>query len=408
MADMNKKKSKKQIGKANALLYTILYAIFKRKFTKKYNISFDKDIVKDIKGPAVVVATHTCDEDHILSALTLYPIRPTYIVSEHFIHNQSTAKLIKMMHVITKKMFTPDVSTIINIMRAKKENAVIVIFPEGRLSCYGHTLPVAEGTAELIKKLGVNLYAWKAEGAYLTFPKWREKGDDRIGKINSSVKLLLTADEVAQKDVSEIKRITEQAILHDDELAMDGVEYKCDDMTRGVDKILFKCPSCLKEGTITAGGNHIRCECGLDVTLDSFYRLHGAPFSRINEWFEWQQNSINIETDHLEAKARLGCCKDDGYMDPYAGEGDVYLDKDVFRICGTMHGEKIEFSVSPEKIGAFPISPADHFDIYHNGKLIYVYPLPDLRSTVKWICFLDHLMEERRKNESNKANEAIK
>ena len=43
-------------------------------------------------------------------------------------------------------------------------------------------------------------------------------------------------------DVSEIKAITEETILHDDEKAMDGVEFKCPDMTRGLDKILYKCP----------------------------------------------------------------------------------------------------------------------------------------------------------------------
>ena len=228
-----KKKSKKRIGKVNPFIYAVAYAFMKRKFTKKYNISYDKDIVKDIKGPAIVVATHTCDVDHILSALTLYPVRPTYIVSEHFTRIPSSARLLKLMHVITKKMFTPDVSTIRNILRAKKENAVIVIFPEGRLSCYGRTLPVAEGTAELIKKLGVDLYVWKAEGAYLTFPKWREKGDDRIGKINASVKLLLSADEVAATDVCDIKRITEEAIFNDDEKSMAGVEYKCESMAKG-------------------------------------------------------------------------------------------------------------------------------------------------------------------------------
>ena len=393
---MNKKrKSKKRIGKANPLLYAAVYALLKRKYTKKYRINFDKDAVKDMKRPAIVVATHTCDQDHILSALTLYPIRPTYIVSEHFIHNPSTARLIKLMHVITKKMFTPDVSTIINIMRAKSENAVIVIFPEGRLSCYGHTVPVTDGTAELIKKLGVDLYVWKAEGAYLSFPKWRDKGDDRIGEINASVKLLLSAEEVAAKDVSEIKEITENAIRHDDELAMQGVEYKCDSIASGVDRILFKCPKCMKEGTITAEGNHIRCECGLDAVLDSFYRLHNAPFDRINEWFEWQQASIDVENESICSRARLGCCKDDGFMDGYAGEGEIYIDKNVFRLSGTLHGEKIEFSVKSEKIGAFPITPGDHFDIYHNGRLIYVYPEPDPRLTVKWVCYLDNLMAKK-------------
>ena len=394
-----KKKNKKKIGKANLLLYTVAHAFMRLKYRRKYRIHLDKKIVKDIKGPAIVVGSHTCDVDHILSAFTLYPIRPTYIVSDHFMHNPSTAKFLKLMHVIPKKMFTPDVSTIMNIMRAKSENAVIVIFPEGRLSCYGHTLQVADGTAELIKKLGVNLYSWKAEGAYLSFPKWRDAGDTRRGKINASVKLLLTADEVKEKSVDEIKAITEAAIVHDDELAMQGVEFKCEDIARGVDKILFKCPRCLKEGTITSGGGHIRCECGLDATLDSTYRLHNAPFDRVNEWFEWQQNSIDINTETLSSKARFGAVGEDGFIDPNAGEGEIYMDKESFKLSGTIHGEKVDFTVSPEKIGAFPVTPADHFDIYHLGKLIYVYPEPDLKSVVKWVCFLDNLTAKKRAEE---------
>ena len=385
-----KKKSKKRIGKVNPIFYAGLYAFFKLKY-RKYNITYDKDIVKDIKGPAIVVATHTCDQDHILSALTLYPVRPNYIVSEHFMRIPSSARLLKFMHVITKKMFTPDVSTIMNVLRAKGEDAVIVIFPEGRLSCYGRTLPVADGTAELIKKLGVPLYSWKAEGAYLTFPKWRVKGDDRIGKINSSVKLLLTAEEVAAKDVSEIKEITEKAIYNDDELAMAGIEYKCDNMAAGADKVLFKCPGCLKEGTLTTEGNHIRCECGLDATLDTYYKLHNAPFGSINEWFEWQQNSIDLENEHIFTKARLGTPGEDGFMDPNAGEGEVYIDKDVFTLKGTLHGEAVDFSIASKKIGAFPISPGDHIDVYVHNKLVYIYPQPDLRASVKWVCYLDKL-----------------
>ena len=388
-----KKKSKKKIGRVNRLLYAIVYAFLKRKYTKKYNITYDKSIVKDIKGPAIVVATHTSDVDHILSALTLYPIRPTYIVSEHFMHNKSTAGLLKLMHVITKKMFTPDVSTIRNILRAKAEGSVIVIFPEGRLSCYGHTVPVTDGTAELIKKLGIDLYVWRADGAYLTFPKWRDRGDDRCGKINASVKLLLSADEVANTDTCEIKRLVDEAIVHDDELAMSGVEYKSDHIAKGVDKILYKCPSCLNEGTLSADVSHIRCKCGLDASLDNFYRLHNAPFERLNEWFEWQQNSIDTEIP-MSSKVRLGSCCQDGFMDPNSGEGEIYIDRHEFKLSGTLHGEAVEFSVPTEKIGAFPVTPGDHFDIYHGGELIYVYPEPDPRLTVKWVSYLDKFNEE--------------
>ena len=386
-------KKKKTIGSANPIFYGLAYSIVKPIFTKKYNIKYDKKIVKDIKGPAVILASHVSDQDHILSGLTFYPLRPTYIVSEHFMHNKSTAGLIKLFHVISKKMFTPDISTIINIMRAKKEGNVIVIFPEGRLSCYGHTLPVADGTAELIKKLGVDLYAWKADGAYLTFPKWRDKGDYRKGRIDCSIKKVMSADEVAEKSIDELKKFISDVIRHDDELAMAGLEYKGEDMSRGAERILFKCPKCLKEGSITTGGGHIRCNCGLDAILDSTYRLHGAPFDRINEWFEWQQASIDIENEVIRSSARLGSCNADGYMDPNAGEGEIYLDKKEFRMKGHIHGEEIEFSVESDKIGAFPVSPGDHFDIYHGGKLIYIYPQPDPNSTKKWACFIDRLNE---------------
>jgi hypothetical protein len=83
-------------------------------------------------------------------------------------------------------------------------------------------------------------------------------------------------------------------------------------------------------------------------------------------------------------------------MDPNAGEGEVSMNKDLFKLSGTLHGEAIEFSVKTEKIGAFPITPGEHFDIYHNGKLIYIYPLPDVRMSVKWVCYLDNLTSKKR------------
>ena len=98
---MNKKKKRtKKIGKPNRFLYAIIYRVLKRKYQKKYNLTFDNGVVRDIKGPAVVIATHTSDQDHILSALTLYPVRPTYIVSEHFMTGVTMDKLYTILHEI--------------------------------------------------------------------------------------------------------------------------------------------------------------------------------------------------------------------------------------------------------------------------------------------------------------------
>lgn len=45
-----------------------------------------------------------------------------------------------------------------NILRARDSGNIVVLFPEGRLTCIGHSLSVTEGTAELVKKMGVNVY----------------------------------------------------------------------------------------------------------------------------------------------------------------------------------------------------------------------------------------------------------
>jgi len=41
------------------------------------------------------------------------------------------------------------------------------------------------------------------------------------------------------------------------------------------------------------------------------------------------------------------------------------------KLCGKIFDEDVDFTVKTEHLGAFPITPGDHFDIYHNGELIY-------------------------------------
>ena len=85
-------------------------------------------------------------------------------------------------------------------------------------------------------------------------------------------------------------------------------------------------------------------------------------------------------------------------------KGEIYMDKDLFKLSGVIHGEKIEFSVKSEKVGAFPVSPGDHFDIYHNGNLIYVYP-ENPKTTIQWVCFLDSLTAKKRAAKDAAKNE---
>lgn len=394
------KKKKKRIGRINPLLLFFAYLFMRPLYKIKYGLTVDRRQLKSHKGPAIIIAPHTSDMDHIISALALYPIRPTYIVSEHFMKKKKTARLLKIAKVITKKMFYPDASTIVNTVRAVHEGNTIVIFPEGRLSSYGRTLPVASGTAELVKKLGIDLFVLTANGAYLTFPKWRDKGTSRRGRIHVTVEKLLEREEISSLSVSRIRSIISDAVYHDDEAAMMGIPYRSDAMARGAERILYKCPVCGGERCISTQKNSILCTCGLFARLNEYYRFtdpiaayDGTVIASINEWFSWQENTLDLN-EPLADRIRIGTPGESGFMIEDAGFGSALLTRDELVISGTLSGEPLSLAVSTERIGAFPVTPGEHFDIYYKGRLLYLYPSEPLL-TVKWVSFLDRLSKER-------------
>ena len=393
---MSEKTTKKVIKKPNPFLYYLASLIIAPYLKFKLHTSYDRSGIRDIKSPSIVVCPHVSNIDFLLVAMALFPHRPTFVVSQHFMARPKIRRILEIMHVIPKKMFCPDVKTILNIMRAKESGNIIVIFPEGRLSCFGHSLQVTDGTAELIKKLGISVYTICENGAYKTLPKWGKSGA-RPGRIEvTSAKLIDSAD-LADMTIDEINAVLDQAILHDEDAILTDVTYKCKSPALGLDGILYKCPECLSEFETVSDDHSITCRrCGFSARLDEKYRLTGGPFERINGWFFWQESLIDLDTP-LETDCLIGTTDSDGYMDMNAGEGHITIDRDNIHFTGTCYGEPLEFTESTSVIKGFPASVGNHIDIYHKKQLYYIKPQPDSRMTIKWVAYLDKLTKERDK-----------
>lgn len=399
-ASKNEKKAKPK-GKNNiknkikppSLFLYIIGVLFVVPYLRlKYRISIDKRAIRGMRGPALVLAPHVSNFDHLLTAMALMPHRVTYVVSEHFVTSPKLRPILRRLNVITKKMFYPDAQTVFNIIRAAKSGRIIVLFPEGRLTWYARSLRVTDGTAELARKLGIDIYIVTSDGAGLTFPKWAKS--KRRGKIHIRTEKLMTGEEARSLSADELHKRIAAAIRHDDEAAMAGVRYRCRDTTLGLDGILYKCPACEREFTLETSGGHIRCSsCGLDAILDEYYRLSGAPFDTISDWYEWQRDKIDLDTS-LECDARVGCVNSEGNMDKNAGVAKVKLDRHALYFDGCVFGENIAFSIPTEKLTAFPVTVGEEFDFYYNGRLFYIYPTPDGRAAIKWVSFLDRVTDE--------------
>lgn len=385
------KKKRKEVGRPPAWLWYPVLFFLRVYYRLRYGVRFFRDFSDGIRGPALIVAPHTAIQDPFFIGMAVFPRRPNYVVSAHLLARRKTRGVLRLCHVIPKTMFSADPRTVLGIRRALSAGNTVVLFPEGRLPCFGRSVPLAAGTAELIRRMGVDVYTVTNNGAYLTFPKWAKKA--RRGRIDVRTSRLFRAEELAALSPRETERRLNAALFHDDEAAMQGVVYKCRDMTAGVDGILYRCPGCLRELTLSARGGHIRCDCGLDATLSNEYRLHGVRFPTLGAWYRWQEEVLDTSIP-LTSRVRVGTPDDRGIMREGVGEGVATLDSSLFSFEGTVNGEPLAFCLPVEKIGGLPITVSRFFDIYYRNRLYYLSPLPDPRIAVKWVSFLDKVHAE--------------
>ncbi len=385
MAD--KKKKTPHVGKPGWLIVRLMMLFLVPWYRLRWGVRVDKRGLRDMKGPALILAPHICAHDHFLVLLAIWRHRPNYVASAHLMTNPKLAWVLKHLHVIPKKMFCADIRAIRDILRAREEGNVVVLFPEGRLPACGHSLPIAEGTAELVKRMGVDVYQVTANGGYLTFPKW---GKPRRGQITVTTECLFRGQVLKTLSTEEIKDKIATSMYHDDELAMPGEKYHTDNTTEGIDGLLRRCPVCEQVGTLSADHGYISCPCGMTAFLDEFWQLSGVRFHRVNEWFDWQQSCMRSE-DVLTSEVILGTTDEEGRLVSNAGRGHIRLDCETFVYEGSVFGEEVTLSVPTSSIAGLPVTPSDHFDLFVSGRMYHFAPVPDRRAAIDYVMFIDRL-----------------
>lgn len=396
---MSKKKKPQKIGKPAAWLYHPAFLFVSLYYRLRYRVHiYNSELRSMPKGGCVVLATHTSNKDHFLTAMALYPRRVTFVMSEHFFAGKLLRPLLKIMCAIPKKMFCPDTRSVLSMIRAIREGNTLLLFPEGRLTCNGVSCPITPGTAELIRNLGVPVYTITAEGAGKTFPKWAKK--PRIGRIDVHLSKLFDGPELKEMPLDDIDRKITDAISHNAWESLPDVKFRSKAPAEGLDGILWKCPECGAEHSLVCKENKIVCEkCSLTATVDAHGQITGAPcgIKTVADWFEHNTNTLDL-TSPLISDCTVGVTdgdpKKDGVMRRDVGHGKMTLSADGFSFDGEINGEETHIALLGKDCpGALPISVADHFDVYYGGKLHFFTPLPDPRDTVKFVAFKDKLNE---------------
>lgn len=381
----------RKIRRPNAI-YTILGTVWKLFMVPKYNINYTfRADPRQEKGAFFFISNHASRLDYIFAGVPLLPLRMNFVAGYNEFHRSHLAMVFKLLRVIPKKNFTPDLYAAKEINRVIKSGGGVCLFPEGMSSISGANQPVAVGTGKLIKHYQIPVYYSVIRGGYLTSPKYNLR--DRCGRVEVEFDRLFTPKQLETLTPEEIETVINRAIYHDDYAwnKEKGYHYDIgDNGAEDLEDLLFWCPKCGRQHTMATKGNTIFCTaCGNGATLLDTYEL--VPFDDScvipetqTAWFNAQREVIRREVEDenfaLEEEVELGVLPDYALLKNQAtsqivGRGTLRLDRTGLSYSGTKGGENYTFHIRSRQLPTYGMcTDLSRFYTFAEGEFVEFYP----------------------------------
>ena len=171
-------KKQNSYKKPNWIVY-FLYRMISKFIAKfVFNTHINRNELKNVKGPYVVIANHESSIDFI-NAAALIDRRVHFVISNSFYNTLPIRGLLNRAGVIPKQQFQTSVVDIKKMKQVIDNDMPLVIYPVGLMSENGASDPVPIATSKFLKMMNADVYVCYSKGSYLTKPKWskvRRKG----------------------------------------------------------------------------------------------------------------------------------------------------------------------------------------------------------------------------------------
>ena len=295
-------------------------------------------------GAMLVVCNHLSAYDFIHFSSAMYGAPLNFVVAENMMYSMPIfAKLLGSYHAITKKQYFADYQCIKSIKKYLDAGISVLICPEGKVSADGVTGAILPSIARLVQWLGYPVGVIKMRGASLARPKWAYNlRMVRRGKVRTDCDMLFTKEETKSLSKEEILQRITSALAHNEHKwqVENGVKFKGRHYAEGLERLLYYCPKCHSEFTMTSKGSHLVCEkCGNDVVYTYDGRLvpqgDSVGFERIDLWYAEQKKLVakEVEKDDFSISDKVKLFveneKNNGYR--FVAEGVMTLDRQSLR-----------------------------------------------------------------------------
>ncbi|MDD3191142.1 MAG: lysophospholipid acyltransferase family protein [Bacilli bacterium] len=358
----------------------------------------NKEIIQKMNKPFILLFNHPSKLDFIYAYAPLWRHRINTMAAYYYFCQKNVGDLMHLVGAYPKTLFSPDLSAIKNTYKIVKRKGSIGISPEGRLSPHGAMESVHLSTAKLIQKMGVDVYCAHIHGSYFVFPKWAK--NIRRGLIEIEYEHLFTSEILEKLELKEIENRLVQAMDYNEYAWQEKKQtrYKSNNLAKGLEYLLYRCPVCHEMYTLETNGNEISCShCHTAFALDSKYYLHSQEKgpTTIKEWYEFQKEyeRKNIPDDFsLRSPVVLKMPDKQGKGFIEVGRGMTTINAEELIYQGLLMGEETKISFPIKKIQTILFGPNEDFEVYHEDEFYYFVP-ENIKECVRYTILADVFYE---------------
>lgn len=344
------------------------------------------------EAPSIILCNHGSFIDFIYAAALLRKYKPHFIVARLYFYHSILGWLLRKVGAFPKSMFAMDMENAKNCLTVLRNQEILAMMPEARLSTAGRFEDIQGSTYSFIKKSGVNVYTIKIGGDYLADPKWG-KGFRRGSLVEAELDILYTAEQVKDLSLEQLKQGIEQRLTYDEFQWLrqrPKLRYRSRRMAEGLENILTVCPVCGRKHTIATKKDKVFCEhCGYLTSLNDRYGFDdGFRFADLTQWYDWQTALLAAEIAEnenfsLSSKVELRLPGTGNSLTRHGGYGVCTLTRDGLTYIGTKDGETVELHFTLQRIYRLLFGAGVNFEIYDGTQILFFVP-EEKRSAVDW------------------------
>ena len=294
--------------------------------------------------PTFILMNHSSFIDLEIAATMLYP-KPFNIVAttDAFFGKEW---LMRQIGCIPTKKFCTDTTLVRDILHSvKKLKSNVIMFPEAGYSLDGTETTLSDTIGKCVKMLGIPLLMIKTYGAFSRDPVYNNLQRRKV-KVSATFEYLLSKEEIASMSAEEITEVVFK------NFEIDSFKWQKDNRVRipekfradGLERVLYKCPVCGKEGKMLGKGINVGCTaCGASYELSEYGELIAGEnadesFDHVPGWYKWERDEVRAEIEageyKLDTPVDIWISVDNKGV--YAvGDGRLVHTKDGFRLTST-------------------------------------------------------------------------